>query len=116
MVPDNPVQDGGRRIARRVRGGRLRHASSSGARRAIAPKRKSGPNRSCASPRPLRMTTAVAPSADRSARKRHRRPMFQRHCAIRGIDAPRNRGYPSRDDGPCPRVMPTSTTKTMFVK
>ena len=46
------------------------------------------------------------PSSDRSERKRHRRLVFRRRCAIRRIDASRNRGYSSRGDGPCPRVMP----------
>jgi hypothetical protein len=70
MVSDDPVQDGGRGIARSVRGRWLRHASPSGARHATAWNRESGLNVSYASARSLRVTTAVAPSSDRSERRR----------------------------------------------
>ena len=93
MVSVYPVQDGGRGIACCVSGRWLRHASPSGARHATARNRESGLNVSCASDRSLRVTTAVAPSSDRSERKRHRRLVFRSRCAIRRIAASRNRGY-----------------------
>lgn len=76
MVLGDPVEDGGRGIARRVRGRWLRHTSSSGARRATTRNRESGLNLSGASAGALRMTTAIVPSSGRSERKRYRRPVF----------------------------------------
>ena len=93
IVSDDPVQDGGRGIARLIGGRWLRHVSPRGARHATARNRESGLNVSCAAARSLRVTTAVAPSSDRSERKRPRRLVFRPRCAIRRIDASRNRGY-----------------------
>ncbi len=76
---------------------------------------ESGVNRARASARSQPMTTAVAAASDRFERKRHLRPAFAASLRDPPNRAPRNRGYPHRHDGTCPRCDSASTTTTRFV-